>query len=514
MGTPGDWDELFRPVIGRRTRGARERVPSLRAIKARATQKRSGQPAGGRKKGQRLGTIAVREPSAASRRCVVKASYRPLRGGGLEAAKLHLAYLERDGVERDGAPGRLYGADEGFDREAFRRPLAGEQRQFRFTVSPEDGDQLDLTDFARRFMEQVETDVGRRLLWAAVNHHNTDNPHVHIVVRGVDADGDDLRINGRYIAEGMRWRAQELATRELGPRSELEMERSQSKEIERAGFTAIDRMLAGHASADGRVSAEQLAKAPRQERAACLGRLAVLEKMHLARPEPAGTWRLAEGWEPLLRQYETAVEVQARLARHVPSSLGKGLVVQPGERFETVEGVVRGLGLHDELAGTMYAVVERRGGGACYLPVRPEVAAQFALGDNVRVSSPTESWAKASDRIVARYAAEHGGIYDPAAHLRELVIRGDRTASGQPLPADLVKANVRRLDRLERYGLVARQAGGQWRVRADLVSQLEARERTHPRHRIQVDRLGPERQVDRSGPDRGPGRGRGPGLSR
>ena len=157
----------------------------------------------------------------------------------------------------------------------------------------------------------------------------------------------------------MRWRAQELATRELGPRSELEMERSQSKEIERAGFTASDRMLAGHAAADGRVSAEQLAKAPRQECAACLGRLAVLEKMHLARPEPAGAWRLADDWEPLLRQHETAVEIQARLARHVLASLGQGLVVQPGERFKTVEGVVRGLGLHDELAGTMYAVVER-----------------------------------------------------------------------------------------------------------------------------------------------------------
>ena len=137
MGTYGDWDDLFRPVIGRRTRGPRERLPSLRAVMARATQKRGGQPAGGRKKGQRLGTVAVREPSAASRRCVVKASYHPLRDGGVHAAKLHLAYLERDGVERDGAPGRLYGADEGFDREAFGRPLADEQRQFRFTISPE-----------------------------------------------------------------------------------------------------------------------------------------------------------------------------------------------------------------------------------------------------------------------------------------------------------------------------------------------------------------------------------------
>ena len=130
--------------------------------------------------------------------------------------------------------------------------------------------------------------------------------------------------------------------------------------------------------------------------------------------------------------------------------------MQPGQRFETVEGVVRGLGLHDELAGTMYAVVERSGGGACYLPVRPEVAAQLAMGDMVRVSSPTESWVKASDGIVARYAAEHGGVYDPTGHERELSMRGGRNVGGQPSPADLVRANVRRLERLERYGLAAR----------------------------------------------------------
>jgi hypothetical protein len=162
----------------------------------------------------------------------------------------------------------------------------------------------------------------------------------------------------------------------------------------------------------------------------------------------------------------------------------------------------------------MYAVVERSGGGACYLPVRPEMATQLAVGANVRVSSPTESWAKASDRIVARYAAEHGGVYDPAGHERELSVRSGRNVTGQPSPADLVRANVRRLDRLERYGLVARLPAGQWRVRTDLVGQLEARERTHPRHRIEIERVGPKREIDSGGPDRGPGRGRGPGLSR
>jgi hypothetical protein len=225
-------------------------------------------------------------------------------------------------------------------------------------------------------------------------------------------------------------------------------------------------------------------------------------------------WRLAPGWDTVLRDLEAAAEVRQRIVRHVPRSLGQGQVLQAGERFETVEGVVQGLGLDDELVGTMYMVVERADGRACYLPVRPEVAEQLAVGDTLRVSSPTESWVKATDRIVARYASEHGGVYDPAAHERELALRGMRAGPGQPSPRDLVVANVRRLERLERYGLVARQPAGRWLVRADLVSQLEARERTHPRHRIQIDRLGPPRQIDRSGPERGPFRRRGPGLSR
>ncbi len=56
-------------------------------------------------------------------------------------------------------------------------------------------------------MAQMETDFRRSLVWGAANHTNTDNPHVHVVVRGLDADGYDLTIDGRYIREGLRSRA-------------------------------------------------------------------------------------------------------------------------------------------------------------------------------------------------------------------------------------------------------------------------------------------------------------------
>lgn len=210
---PGDREKEFRPRLGRKPAPDRERVPTFRVRVLRKMQRMGGPGSRGRVAKPRRGRIAVKPPHVASRRCVVKGRYVPLNAHGMKAARLHLAYLERDGVERDGAPGRLYGSDENFRAEEFRAPLENEPRQFRFIVSPEDGDGLDLKDFARQFMGQVEKDTGRRLIWAAVNHHNTDNPHVHIVIRGVDRDGDELRIDGRYIGREMRWRAQEILTR-------------------------------------------------------------------------------------------------------------------------------------------------------------------------------------------------------------------------------------------------------------------------------------------------------------
>jgi hypothetical protein len=38
----------------------------------------------------------------------------------------------------------------------------------------------------------------------------------------LDREGSDLRIDGLYIGRGMRWRAPETLTRELGPRLEIE----------------------------------------------------------------------------------------------------------------------------------------------------------------------------------------------------------------------------------------------------------------------------------------------------
>ena len=99
-------EDPFRPRMGRGQSRDHERIPSFRAQLARAIAKHGGPKKGGGAATKR-GRVAVREPHALSRRCVIKGRYVAMTGNGRKIAKEHLAYLERDGVERDGSPGQL-----------------------------------------------------------------------------------------------------------------------------------------------------------------------------------------------------------------------------------------------------------------------------------------------------------------------------------------------------------------------------------------------------------------------
>src|SRR3954471_23482161 len=125
--------------MGRRNRADQERTPSFPVRLARTAPRPARNGARARRGRNPPGRIAVREPHAMSRRCVIKSKYVPMTGEGRKLAARHLAYLERDGVERDGSPGRLYGPDEKFNADEFRERLPGEPRQFRFIVSPQEG---------------------------------------------------------------------------------------------------------------------------------------------------------------------------------------------------------------------------------------------------------------------------------------------------------------------------------------------------------------------------------------
>ena len=259
-----------------------------------------------------------------SRRVVVKARVvklnpqlrgrEPKFAASRAALGAHLRYLERDGGSRDGEKGRVYSAfaDEA-DGKAFVERGQGDRHQFRFIVAPEHAAELEnLRSFTRDLMRQMEEDLGTRLDWIAIDHHNTGHPHTHILVRGVTADGKVLNIAGDYIAHGVRHRASELVTLELGPQTELDLAAKLRAEVEAERLTRLDRMLIAECDDNGIVdlrpgTSERYTL--RVDRHLLIDRAKRLERYGLASEIEPGRWRLTEEAERILRVLGTRNDI-------------------------------------------------------------------------------------------------------------------------------------------------------------------------------------------------------------
>jgi len=109
----------------------------------------------------------------------------------------------------------------------------------------------DLRAFARELVADMERDLGTKLEWIAVDHYNTDNPHVHLLIRGKAEDGRDLVISRDYISRGIRARAQDRVAMELGPKPEHEIRSALERQVEADRWTQLDAVLRREADESG-----------------------------------------------------------------------------------------------------------------------------------------------------------------------------------------------------------------------------------------------------------------------
>jgi len=473
---------------GRQAVGRGKRLSRLVAKPARTGSRSSGhgptRRSGSPGRCSRIGrgqdaanAMRFRRLGAGYRRVVIKTRMAALKLGS-QAAGAHLRYLVRDGVTRDGRPASLYDRDgESVDGAAFTARGAGDRRQFRFIVAPEDGADLsDMRAFTRDLMSQMERDLGTKLDWVAVDHFNTGHPHSHVVVRGKDAFGKDLIIAQDYLTHGLRHRAQELATLELGLQTEQEIARKRQAEITAERFTDIDRGLVADMTAERTIDMRPAAGQVRADRDATLrqGRLKTLERMDLAEQVSPGVWRLSEDLEPTLRGLGERGDIIRAMSRAV-SRRGREanpetFVVDPaGEPSTPKAGRVIDKRLTDELGDRVGLVVDGIDGRVRHVEVDGDTAAEIRIGAVVETGTAPAS--RPADRTIAALAED--GVYRPSDH-RQRLVSGEMKLPPGANADDLVEAHVRRLEALRRAGVVERWSQDAWSIPKDFATRAEA----------------------------------------
>lgn len=445
-----------------RTTGAKPRQPSVRAHFPKGSSARARPVAG------------------VARRVVVKVRYASNGGGRTAPLRAHVAYLSREGAQR-GAPPELGGgqapddptrsidyltredpgglahgafydrASDAVDAKAVTAGWAADPRHFRMIVSAEDGEALgDLKPFIREVMSGLETKLGTKLEWLAVNHHDTDNPHTHVLIRGRRPDGQDLFIPSRLISSGIREHAQEIATRVLGPRLGVDLVQERFNDITRMTMTPLDRELVSAARAG----------AFRPGRADLAARLERLEAWGLAERQSNG-WKLESGLAAKLQDM-AAHQAVVRAVAAARSGAEPRLILE-ADGSAPVVGELVYLGHVDEIGDKFLAVVETGAGELRYARFeRPHdlaVLAGVAPGAIVGFE-PNHPAVRPADEATARIAARSNGVYSSRIH-------SDLEPGADPR---LLAANVRRLEVMRRMGLVQRTANGEFVVGYDHLS--------------------------------------------
>ena len=447
---------------------------------------------GGSPKRGRMGESVLNVGSHA-RRVVIKTRVVNMKTAhGKKSAKLHLKYIERDGAGIDGKDAELFD-DKLTNKDQIEwteknidwaEHTEGEPHQFRVILSPEDAHELNLTEYTRTLMERVQTDLGKDLVWTAANHYNTDNPHTHLVISGLDKSGKELWIDREYISNGFRNRARELATQELGPRQEYEIEASLNKEITQERYTSLDWKIeqVSHGNiVDMSIYPDDINA--RQMHGKMIARLDHLVSYGLAEKNGGNEYLLEEGWNTTLREMGERGDIIKTLHKAIHADPTKYRIYDKEDHDQQVTGRLVRSGLHDELNDRYYMIVEGQGGSAHYIKVDKGIdVSQYKPGSIISIENYQDPWIKKSDHIIESFATSHQGVYDLKKHTEQVANHPETLPHGVT-PEGYTEAISRRVNRLARFGLAQSVGHGLWTIDENLTAELTLRDQDMPNPR-------------------------------
>jgi type IV secretory pathway VirD2 relaxase len=321
-------------------------------------------------------------------RCAVRVTYLNNKTRG--QWKAHGRYLARESATHENPVEGV-----GFGREDQKIDIAarledwqrsGDERLWKLIISPEFGDQADLRRLTGDLMERMEKDLGTELEWVAVEHHNTEHPHAHVVVRGLRTDGSGLRMSREYVQQGIRSAAEHLCTRQFGYRTELDAMEAERREISEMRFTSLDRRIMREASNPGADFGPEyfevvrnptepgLSETARLRAQHEASRLAVLHRMGLAESSGGASWLVRRDCEQVLRAMQRSADRQKTLTAHgaLLSDDRLPMMTLDVRDLTSIEGRILVHG-EEEASGRSFMMLESTDGHVYHIHRTPEM---------------------------------------------------------------------------------------------------------------------------------------------
>ncbi|MDD2942946.1 MAG: DUF3363 domain-containing protein [bacterium] len=452
-------------------------------------------------------------------RVLVKGRYFKTEQGQTSThIRAHVSYLARSGVGRDGQEVEFLTTASSLNRQGATKEVASwanDSHHFRFIISPERGFDLDLEDYARSVMKRVSEDLGTSLQWIVACHHNTDNPHCHVLLRGVDESGRPLILSRDYVRQGFRQTAELEATVRLGRVSELEVADRLDRNVQELCSTSIDWRLEREEeeSPEGiiRIRAPHDNAREWQKRiyVASVTRLHFLHSRGLAKRVGSDGWKLKPGMRNTLRELGQRQEIESRFGEKLVSlGLEQPLEIHSDSNVvsEPFLGEVVGRGVFDELSGSSFLLVSADDGNTHYIPLNEGSEAEgFYVAEGAIVEIVPVIPTRRADKVIAR-EAEKQGVFD-LAKFRDTVESEYR--SGQwKVPEGMsleryVGLYEKRAETLAEHDFITRKGYGLYEVPANLLAKvseldqklgitplIEVRVKSHHSLSSQVSRMG------------------------
>ncbi len=394
-------------------------------------------------------------------------------GQGAKNLYQHIRYISRSRAGEEGGKALLFDQAKEIEGGDFFKICEKDRHHFRMIISPENGYAIkDFQGYVRQVMSKVEKDLGTKLEWISAVHYDTDDIHAHVIIRGKNDRGEDLVIGRDYISTGIRGRAQEIATELLGERSLEEIQKSMEKEIDALRVTSLDRFIATQTSKDQVIDVRKVNNFGKSLHYEGLikGRLKYLQTAGLALESPPGVFTLKNNYQDTLASIAQRNDVIKRLYVRVGPELDNlSIYSLKATEGQEIEGRIRDKGFMDEMADRKYIVVRDFQERLHYVPVGEiRQYEQLEPGSIVRVRPGDQSTGKA-DYNIKLMADRNEGIYDLEKHKQ--YVEEELPYIEEEAQSRYMDAHIKRLDTLEKNGIVKDLGGGRYEVSVNIIEQ-------------------------------------------